>query len=495
MRKILIFCLVFLLSCAQRPLESNTNTINVPTSNLSPSEHLEISNQPEHVKLARKIEETIDQSSFSKARWGIFVLSLNNRKVLVSKDSDKAFIPASVMKILTSVVALDKLGKDFRWKTYVFAKGSLENGVLNGDLVLYGTGAPDFDDLAVKELVNQLKAKGLKTVKGNIIGDDSFFIGDKLSDGWTWNELQWYYGAEASALSINLNQTEIQIKNGKLLPTDDFIEVSQNLNLSNEDSIGVKRGLENNKFYIWGEGKSLSVKVSVQNPSLWAAKTLSEEMKKSGIKIEGSIKSADWTSIERTDTQKATEIASIESKPLGEIVKKMNKDSVNLYAELILRTLGRLFGREIPEEEPKLRKVRGDDRAGTAVIKSWLKEKGIILKENEVISDGSGLSRTNLLTPETVVRVLVAATQIKDSQIFFESLPTAGKDGTLRNRLIQVSGQVFAKTGSIFSVASLAGYIKKPSGDFLSFVIFCNNFPVKNDVNLLIDQIVTDIAT
>ncbi|MFN3329836.1 MAG: D-alanyl-D-alanine carboxypeptidase, partial [Pyrinomonadaceae bacterium] len=177
---------------------------------------------------------------------------------------------------------------------------------------------------------------------------------------------------------------------------------------------------------------------------------------------------------------------------LGEIVHKMNKYSVNLYAELILRTLGKKFGSETLERNPKMRKVRGDDRAGAAVIEKWLEEKGIKLQENESIKDGSGLSRLNLVTPETIARVLIAATKIKNSDVFAKSLPIAGIDGTLSARLTNFAGKINAKTGSISFVNSLAGYIRKRD-ETIVFVIFCNNASAESVT--LIDKIVSELAS
>jgi serine-type D-Ala-D-Ala carboxypeptidase/endopeptidase (penicillin-binding protein 4) len=183
-------------------------------------------------------------------------------------------------------------------------------------------------------------------------------------------------------------------------------------------------------------------------------------------------------------------LASLDSQTLGEIIRKMNKDSVNLYAELILRTIGRKFGDTAPDENPRAQKTRGDDAAGTAVIKKWLTESGASFQETESLKDGSGLSRLNFITPETLGRALIAANQLKSAEIFRNSLPIAGADGTLRGRLGNVSGKILAKTGSITYVNSLAGYAKNER-ETLAFVILCNNETRKADSSILIDSIAT----
>ncbi|GIU82380.1 MAG: D-alanyl-D-alanine carboxypeptidase/D-alanyl-D-alanine-endopeptidase [Acidobacteria bacterium] len=498
---IIVFLLFYSVACFKQEPVTNQNegSEEMQFSELQTSVEsdapLQVSQKPEDVVLASKIDKLIETSRFANARWGIFVVSLKDGRILTARDARKPFIPASVLKILTSAVALDKLGADFRWQTKLFTNGKIEDSVVKGDLILYGQGAPDFDESGVEELVQKLKAKGVKKITGDIIGDESYFRGDKLGDGWVWNEIQWYYGAEASALTINANQVGIHLQGSKVTSTSEFVEIKAEVqrSSSNEiDSIGVKRELGENSIYVWGAGGNLDVRLAVQNPALWAAKILDKKLRQSGIEVQGKVKSVDWKSKEKLDPENATEIASIQSRPLGEIVHKMNKYSVNLYAELILRTLGKKFGSETLERNPKMRKVRGDDRAGAAVIEKWLEEKGIKLQENESIKDGSGLSRLNLVTPETIARVLIAATKIKNSDVFAKSLPIAGIDGTLSARLTNFAGKINAKTGSISFVNSLAGYIRKRD-ETIVFVIFCNNASAESVT--LIDKIVSELAS
>ena len=229
-------------------------------------------------------------------------------------------------------------------------------------------------------LISQLQAKGLKKVSGNVIGDESYFRGDTIGDGWTWNELQWYYGAEASALSFNENQAFINVENGAPRTSTDYITVKMGKPLedaaanaaTNVEASGIKRGLSDNEFYVWGNAKNFGARVAVHDPAKMAAKTFKEALEKKGISIGGNFDSRDWHSDEKTDISKLTELAAIESKPLGEIVKKMNKHSVNLYAELILRTMGKKFGAEVPGEIQRPQNVRGDDTSGALLVKKWL---------------------------------------------------------------------------------------------------------------------------
>lgn len=483
----------FFLSCFnanqtnQNP-DTEAQTFEVSTPSINLAKPLEISQKPEDVQLAKKIDEIIEKSEFANARWGIFAVSLKDGRVIIAKEARKLFNPASTQKIFTSVVALEKLGADFRWKTGIFAAKNIENGMLDGDLILYGQGAPDLSDEGIENLAEQLKSKGLQKIKGNIIGDESYFKGDTVGDGWTWNELQWYYGAEASALSVNLNYVNLSLQDGKPKVSNAVMQVSGETKPAQDiESVGVKRELGANKIYVYGEGKTLDVRVAVQNPALWAATRLKDALQKKGVTVEGAVKSANWTAENKFVPENATELAKVESKTLGEIVRKMNKDSVNLYAELILRTLGKKFGETAPDENPKMQKVRGDDAAGASVVRKWLTENNVATDEIK-IHDGSGLSRLDFVTPEALGRALVFAAQSKFSEVFRNSLPLAGTDGTLRGRLGNVSGKIAAKTGSIMYVNTLSGYANK-ADETIAFVILCNNQTRKNDSSSTVDSI------
>jgi D-alanyl-D-alanine carboxypeptidase/D-alanyl-D-alanine-endopeptidase (penicillin-binding protein 4) len=492
---------LFLFSCST---QSNQNTqiaeqpaFEVPAAQIDLLKPLVISDKPEDVTLAKKIDELIDKSEFANARWGIFAISLKDGRVIVARDAQKLFNPASVQKIITSTVALDKLGADFRWRTRVLAEKSIENGTLDGDLILYGEGAPDFNTESVETLANQLQAKGLKRVKGNIVGDESYFKGDGVGEGWSWNDLQWYYGAQASALTVNYNRVTISLQDGKpkIEPATNLVEFSGDvkpLENGETESVGVKREIGANKVYLYGSGRYLDARLAVENPALWSAQILKDALERKGIVIEGAAKSSNWESVDKTNAENAAELASIESQTLGEIIRQMNKNSINLYAELILRTLGKKFGEQSPDENPAVQKTRGDDSAGISVIKKWLTENGATFQETESLKDGSGLSRLNFVTPETIARALIAASRIKAAETFRNSLPIAGTDGTLGGRLGNARGKILAKTGTIMYVNSLAGYAKTER-ETIAFVILCNNETRKADSSILIDKIAVSL--
>ncbi len=475
---------------------SGETAFEISTPNVNLAKPLEVSKEPKDTALCEKINQTIEQSEFANARWGVIAVSLKNGRVVCGLDARKLFNPASIEKTLTSIVALDKLGADFRWQTKVFSNKQIEDGTLDGDLTIYGEGAPDFDGENLENLANQLQSKGLKHIKGSVVGDDSFFKGDTIGDGWTWNDLQWHYGAEASALTFRENQAGVYMQDGKPTPSTDYLHIQGELKPTQPgetEAFGIKRGLADNEVYVWGNGDKASGRIAVHNPALWTAKTFKEFLEKRGITIDGTAKSVDWQSENKLDAANSVELASVDSKTLAEIVYRMNKHSVNIYAELILRTLGKKFGSEAPDESRQIQEVRGDDAAGAAVVKKWLIGRNVAADEIQ-IHDGSGLSRLDFITPEAFGRALVYAAQSNFADVFEQSLPIAATDGTLGGRLGRVKGKVLAKTGSITYVNSLAGYAQTSEGEIFAFAIISNNITRKNDSSRIIDAIAVSLV-
>jgi D-alanyl-D-alanine carboxypeptidase/D-alanyl-D-alanine-endopeptidase (penicillin-binding protein 4) len=477
--------------------QSNVGGFSVPEPSINLAKPLVVSQKAEDVALAKKIDEIIDKSEFSNARWGVFVTSLKDGRVLVDRDARKLFNPASIQKTLTAIVALDKLGADYRWKTSVYGASEIQNGILDGDLTLYGRGAPDLDDAGLETLAAHLQSKGLKQIKGSVVGDASYFKGEDIGDGWTWNELQWHYGAEAGALTFKENVADVYT-NSDGVPTasTDYLQVTNGLEAKQTgktEAFGIRRGLSDNQIYVWGNGDKAGGRVAVHNTALWAAKSFKEKLEKKGITIEGEAKFVDWKSPNRLNVESAVELAAIESVTLAEIVQKMNKRSINLYAELLLRTIGKNFGASAPDESRQITEIRGDDSAGASVIKKFLRENNVWTDELQ-IHDGSGLSRLDFISPEAFGRALIYAAQSKFTGVFVGSLPIAATDGTLGGRLGRAKGKILAKTGSITFVNSLAGYAQAPNGEILAFSIISNNATRKSDAARTVDAIATSLT-
>jgi D-alanyl-D-alanine carboxypeptidase/D-alanyl-D-alanine-endopeptidase (penicillin-binding protein 4) len=469
-------------------------------------------------ELGRKVDEAIEGSEFRAARWGVYVMSLRDGRVIYARDADRPFTPASNMKVYTTAVALDTLGADYRWRTSVYAeKQQDERGTINGDLTLYGRGAPDLSSEDKKDapdhlakLADDLYKRGVRRVKGNLIGDESYFRGEALGDGWLWNDVQWYFGAEVSALTVNGNEATITITPGKtdekaavrVEKGDDYFHLTNDANTSARGSsltIGVTRGLSDNNLRVWGDfpatGRSYSVRISVHDPALWAAKLFREELRARGIAVDGEVKARDArvSPAERFDTQSAAELAFVNSKSLGEIVKLTNKHSINLNAELILRTLGRERRDAAPDPDPLRMSIRGDDEAGLAFIRLWLERAGI-QTGGLSLHDGSGLSRLDIVTPEATARLHAAIAKASASEVFRDSLPVAGRDGTLSGRLAVTGGRIQAKTGTLSYNNSLSGYVVAADGEPFAFSIICNDETARGSSVPVIDAIARLLA-
>lgn len=476
---------------------SGETAFEVPSPSVNLAKPLEISKQPKDAALCENINQTIEQSEFANARWGVIAISLKDGRVVCGRDARKLFNPASIEKTLTAIVALDKLGADYRFKTSVLAANQIESdGTLKGDLTIYGRGAPDFDSENLEDLARQLQSKGLRHITGGVVGDESFFKGEDIGDGWTWNDLQWHYGAEASALTFKENQADVYMKNGEPAASTDFLQVRGGLQPKQNgetEAFGIERGLADNQIYVWGNGDKGAGRIAVHNPALWTAKTFKESLEKKGITVDGEAKSVDWKTENKLDVANAVELASVESKTLAEIVKRMDKHSINLYGELLLRTLGKNFGDAAPDESRQIQAIRGDDSAGAAVVKKFLRENNVAVDEIQ-IHDGSGLSRLDFITPEAFGRALVFAAGSKFADVFKDSLPIAATDGTLGGRLGRVKGKILAKTGSITYVNSLAGYAQASDDEIYAFAIISNNITRKSDSSRIVDAIAASLV-
>ena len=265
-------------------------------------------------------------------------------------------------------------------------------------------------------------------------------------------------------------------------------------------SLGITRGLSDNEFRIWGDfpagGRGFSARLAAHKPALWAATLFRDALGKRGIVVEGEARMRDArASLDaRFDPQSAVELASIRSRTLGEIARATNKQSINLYAELILRTLGKERGSLAPDGDPQRMRMRGDDEAGAAVLRMWIGRAGISTAGLS-LHDGSGLSRLDLVTPEVTARLLEAIALTPSAGIFRDSLPVAGRDGTLGGRLRSTAGRIQAKTGTLTYNNSLSGYVVTDDGETLAFSIICNNETAEGSSTPVIDEIARLLAS
>jgi len=509
------FCfglLLFLAACASTPEAPHTNPEPMATPTVA---RVVFNSDP---NLSHKLDTLLSEPDFNSSRLGVAIISLRDGKLIYQRNGDKSFTPASNMKVFTTAVALDLLGGDYCWHTSVYATNEVDSsGTINGDLVLYGRGAPDLlarnkadNKNSLEELAQSLSRRGVRRITGNVIGDESYFRGEPIGEGWQWNDLQWYFGAEASALTINSNSVDVSVaapEKSEIQPKvtlsddDGYVTVTNNMKMvqrGEEFTLGVNKGISDNNVTVWGEfpsgARGYGATLSVHRPSLWAARLFVRELKAAGISIAGTADYRDSKSprSQRFDPTKNIELARVSGQSLAEIVRATNKQSINLYAELLLRTLGR-ERRGMLATEPSVGRERGDDEAGAALILLWL-SRAEISTRGLAIHDGSGLSRLDLVTPEATAGLLAAIRHTNSAQVFTDSLPVAGVDGTLGGRLRQFSGQIQAKTGLLTYDNALSGFVTGGDGETLAFSIISNDFVGKPGAISMIDRIVSVLA-
>lgn len=449
-----------------------------------------------------KIAQYLRRPGVRSASWGMQILDPATDKVLMEVNPDKTFLPASVLKVVTTSTALEKLGADFRYRTGVYTNGSVEpDGTVSQDLILVGRGDPNLTDPygellekpAFQELAEKLQGAGIKRIKGDIVGDDSYFDLRSYGKGWSAADLKSVYGAPINALSINNNVLWVHAHPGGARNKLVSVEVEPRTSYFHIRNLGVtgsrrsKRTLNvrlipNTRTIVVSGvlplAQTHSHYVLLEKPAEVAATMLREELERHGIAVRGSISAFHQGEIPNEDRQNWSLLAEHQSPPLIRALQIINKRSQNLHAEMLLRTLGAEF------------KGQGTNEAGLEVVKDFLVEAGVD-SEKIRLNDGCGLSRENLITPRFQTSLLQFLSKRPYFDLFLNTLAVSGTDGTLRNRMsaTEVRGSVHAKTGTLNGVNTLSGYMTTKSGRNLVFSIFANHVNAAARVKRTIDEI------
>jgi D-alanyl-D-alanine carboxypeptidase/D-alanyl-D-alanine-endopeptidase (penicillin-binding protein 4) len=450
--------------------------------------------------LARDLGATLDEPDARAATWGVLVEALDRPgQPLFSHNAESLFVPASNMKLLTVAVAADRLGWDHTFATTIRGTTPLEaNGRLRGDLVVSGTGDPTIGDRPTSvghlaEWADALWQAGLRRVNGRVIGDDRAFAPERLGAGWAWDDVPYEYSAPESPLIYNENAAAIEIVPGpsagayaSVRLTDAAADLAIDGRVLTGDpgsrtSIGLTRLPGSNRVRVAGTvpaGVAPVVQlVSVDSPARYFAAALRQALVARGIVVRG--RAADVESAPPGPLDDAV-LLRRQSPPLSVIATRLLKVSQNLYAETLLREAA-APGPSAPTAE-----------AGAAVVKETLLSWGVP-ETAFAQSDGSGLSRYNLVSPTAFVRVLEhmqGDAKLRDA--WMAALPILGQDGTLEGRLrgTPAEGRVHAKTGSMSGVRALSGYVQTRDGRWLVFSIIANNFAVpSSQINGVTDRI------
>ncbi|HLM55491.1 MAG TPA: D-alanyl-D-alanine carboxypeptidase/D-alanyl-D-alanine-endopeptidase [Pyrinomonadaceae bacterium] len=455
-------------------------------------------------ELRARIGQVMARPELASSNLAVKVASLDTGRVIFEQNAQKWMQPASNLKIYTVAAALDRFGPDYRFVTSVYAPTRPDSsGTVKGDLVVYGRGDPTYATRfgpegdtdyfrAMNELASNVAAAGVRRVEGDLVGDESYFVGGPLAPGWEWDDLQWWYGAEVSALTVNDNSVDLSVKPGARVgdpcriavgpptPLVTIVDRTTTAPRGTRRELQVHRPLGQNVIEITGslplEDRGYTASVAVSRPALVFATMLRTALEARGVTFTGKTRTVD--SQARADGQplpvsSLVEVAKRESPPLSTIAAQTMKPSQNLYTELLLRALGKAAATDAKQRS---------DRAGIDAVRAFLRRAGIEDGRVQML-DGSGLSRGNLVTADATLQLLVYMNRHPHGAAFRASLPIAGVDGTLRNRMKGTPAQnnVRAKTGTLSSSNTLSGYLFSAAGERLVFSVMINNPPPNGD--------------
>lgn len=448
-----------------------------------------------------------------RGQIGIKVISLDSGSTVFEENAEKYFMPASNMKNFTVAAALEKLTPDFRFVTSVYAAAMPDSsGTITGDLRIYGRGDVSISTAfnsgdyfkGLDNLADKIVQAGVKRIEGGLIGDESYFAGNAIPGSWEIDDLQWYYGAEISALPLNDNAIDLSVKPGpagyqcsvRLAPVNPIVRVVNQCMTTSAGSARTMRIVKNvgqNVLEITGSlplgNAGFSGSVTFSRPADLFVALLKQRLELKGVTITGQTRTVNVRNNIVPST--SVEIAKLESPPLSLIAAKTMKPSQNMYTETLLWTLGEEGRKLLPTP------VQSDSAdLGLAAVKTFLTGIGVA-PDGIIQHDGSGLSRHNLITPSAVVQLYsYMSKQSRFASDWRNSLTIGGVDGTLANRFkgTAAAGNIRGKTGTIDQVSALSGYLTTAGGDQLVLSIVVNGVNVPGNRTALIDEIVINLA-
>ena len=459
---------------------------------------LAVASSSEATALQSELSSLIRVPGWSNDAWGVLVVSLDHGDTLFSYRPDDPIAPASNLKLFTSATALYYLGPDYRYGTYLATVAPIENGVLNGDLHLYGTGDPTLSDrigtggLEVwRAFADTLALMGVREVRGDVVGDGSYFEGSATGSGWQTSYINAWYAAPAGALSFNENVATLRVTPGDQVGwRPDVLTVPGGagvavVNLATTvagagSRIEVTRSAYDGPIVIRGEigigAGDHWAGVPVPDPARFAAASFREILEEKGIRVTGGVRAVHDPAQSLFGAQKVFApgfdrnasprvVAMHQSPTLFDILSIVNKRSHNMYAEQVLRTVGRAVTGSGSTE--------GGERAVMGMMERELGHAPATLSMN----DGSGLSVLDRVTPRTVIELLTAMHQSPMYDTYRATLPESGERGLRRMGGTAAQGNLRAKTGTINNVSALSGYVTAANGERLAFSIISNGVP------------------
>lgn len=440
-------------------------------------------------ELGRDINQVLRHKFLNRVETGIMVVRLggspNDVQTLYRNQSDIPLIPASNLKLVTTAAAMEKLGPDFRFRTLVALKGE--------DVVVWGDGDPTLGDVEMLRKVGwgtttvfenwaeQLRKRGVTRVR-NVIVDDSVFDTVFQHPNWPANQIHKRYVAGVGGLNLNANCVDFMLKIGafgqpvtyQMDPPTRFVNVNNTCVRGNDNAVWLTRRADDNNITLGGQTNASSgfpISITIHDPPMFGATVLAETLAAKGITVTGQVLRdrtdiASYYAADEAGRRAWTFIAAHET-PLHTVLARTNKDSMNMYAESLLKRMG-----HSATNQP------GSWTNGTAAIGEYLLGLGIPAEQFK-LDDGSGLSRQNLVSAGALVRILINNFYSKNREMWVSSLAIADVDGTFSNRFSgsSLSGRVFGKSGYIDGVSTFSGYLKAKDGQWYAFSILMNNIP------------------
>lgn len=434
---------------------------------------------PALTALAHDIDALLDRPGQQRATWSVVVQSLRTGDRLYARNPRTLLVPASALKIVTAATVAAAVGWDYAFTTTVATTGTVDGGVLTGDLVIAGSGDPSTEgeggvDL-VQPILEALRARGITRIAGRVVGDDRAVEEARPGQAWSWDDLGTTTGTLAGALNAAENVARVVVSPGAEPGAPTRVEPpadDPDLPLLNR-SVTVAPGA---RWSLWPErppgeralvvagalaqdAKPALLTVAVGNPTRWVAALVRSRLMQAGVAVDGAAVDAD----DLPEVPVGTPLVTVTSKALALIARPMLKRSINMYADALLRlATGPAGVRETP--------------AALAAVRRQLQAWGVT-EDGIRIVDGSGQSRQDLASAEAMTTVLAHEWHDGASPLL-RGLPVAGVDGSLSGRMVgtAAAGNVRAKTGSMTHVRSLAGYATTRDGEPLAFAILVNNF-------------------
>jgi D-alanyl-D-alanine carboxypeptidase/D-alanyl-D-alanine-endopeptidase (penicillin-binding protein 4) len=426
-------------------------------------------------KLTNKINQLIQEFGNS-AGIGIQISDPKTGKTLYQKDADHYFMPASNEKLFTAAAALNSLTDDFNFKTQLFVNmEKVQNGVLNDNIYLTFSGDPSLTFAQLDQLINKLSQAGIQQIQGKIIIDDTAFDQMTMSPGSTWDDKDYCWGSPVHAIivehncvtaTLTPNAVPSQPANLILPPYPQSLQFINSVITQptlTECLIETKRA-HPNYYTVSGcinmSSKPQEIAMAIDDPR----NNLQYILK--NLFIKNHILSSDDFEYKTIDIP-TSPFASIFSPSLTALVTSMLKNSDNIIANSLFKTMGAQFAKE-----------PGSFQNGSAAVRSIINQATQIDIPKTTLIDGSGASRYNFLTPQQIVTLLQKMYASKQATTFMQALPIAGVDGTLKERMLDTAtlGKVYAKTGTETAVSTLSGYIITHKNETLTFSIMINSF-------------------